>query len=200
MDPDDLRRDDRLLEDIHFGTDKEDASEVAAITKEMRELFAGLGCKTGEDISKVGCTTLFSAGISVEEINKIRLKMAGSGIGLCCFVHPGLYCLGHDTIGGLQEGQEAPPNPGGYGDLVRPLTEKEAAIYQITDRARRTRGDEAAKELLTGKDPETLAEMFSGEEPEDEVQPAPATGGPSSVRVQVNCPCGRQHTFNFNGG
>lgn len=74
---------------------------------QVRALLRRCGVKTGADIETLGCTGASAHGLAIDDITILRLGIAGGGIGLPCFVPPSLFCLAHNTIGGLQEGQKA---------------------------------------------------------------------------------------------
>ena len=60
----------------------------------------------------------------VKDAQFVREHMGGAGFGLPCYVPPTRFCLVHNTIGGLQQGQEA-RRPEGMAFCSRELTEEE---------------------------------------------------------------------------
>lgn len=107
-----------------------------------------------------GCTGLFLHHFSAEFIKSVRLALAGTGVGLPCFVPPSLFCLAHSTIGGLEPGQPNPPDFDVWRDkLTRPLTLKEEAESKFIEKVRHARGKTSNERLtqaldaLTGHDP-----------------------------------------------
>jgi hypothetical protein len=120
-------------------------------TERLRAIFAACGCKTAEDVIAVGCTGLAKAGLSVEEIRFVRENMAGAGVGLTCFVGMDRYCLAHEVIGGLQEGQ-AQRHPEFVAQISRPLTPQEQFKVDLVERAQRVRGKTMADKLVDAGD------------------------------------------------
>jgi hypothetical protein len=96
--------DSRPVADIAFGIESPEAARAADVAW-LRAVLAKMGVETGEDLRRLGCTTL-SPHCSIEELQRVRLLMGGSGVGLTCFVPPSRYCLVHNTVGGLQDNQK----------------------------------------------------------------------------------------------
>ena len=89
------------------------------------------------EIELLGCTGAAGHGLSIGEITKLRLGLGGGGVGLPCFVPPTLFCLAHNTIGGLQREQEQ-RNPQNVAAISRELTPQEAGQVAFTETVRRT--------------------------------------------------------------
>jgi hypothetical protein len=115
-------------------------------------LLRACDVKTADDIMALGCTGAMASGLSIEDIQFVRMGIAGGGVGLPCFVPPTLYCLAHDTIGGLQKGQK----PALYSvveNISRELTPVEAGSSALVTAAMRARGEDkmqGAFEILQG--------------------------------------------------
>lgn len=113
--------------------------EREAVERHVRQLLRDVGIRTAGEIVQAGCTGLFKLFSSIEAVREIRDNMGGSRIGLPCYVGVDRYCLIHQTIGGLQEGQEAR-----HHDVVpavsRDLTEAERGRVKVAENARRRRG------------------------------------------------------------
>lgn len=109
----------------------------------MREKLHQSGARTAQDVIDFGCTgMMFSllaaftkfAAIGIEDVQaresilkdvvRIRSNMGGAGFGLPCYVPSTHFCLVHNTIGGLQQGQEQ-RYPNGLRYCTRPLTDAE---------------------------------------------------------------------------
>jgi len=161
----------RPINTMPFGADTPEAARADTATI-VRGILTACGCTIADDITKLGCTGLaahvekvvaFIAQLPVLPVpfdtvqdrlvtawgRFLRLGLAGGGVGLPCFVPPDRYCLVHDTIGGLQDGQQQH-----HVELVdavsRELTAAERASTAMVESARRVKGAEAASELLTG--------------------------------------------------
>jgi hypothetical protein len=145
----------------------------------VREILVACGCKTAVDIGTLGCTGVVAGGFTIEDAKLVRLGVAGSGVGLTCFVPPDRFCLVHQTIGGLQEGQ-ASRHAQVVPDMSRDLTPAERAKVAFTEHARRIVAPSSAarfaavRDLLSGRRdvPEEvraeLARMLdTGEDAED---------------------------------
>jgi len=100
----------RFLDDIPFASPE---------AEQVRRILCTIGCTTDDDIVRLGCVGLVAEfernPSSVMEDSRsnltiaafIRENMQGSGCGLPCYVPPTRFCLVHNTIGGLQQGQAA---------------------------------------------------------------------------------------------
>jgi len=132
-------KDERPLEDLPLAMNVAEADRPAAAER-VRTMLRKCGVAVAEDIARVGCTGLASEGYSVSDIGWLRLNLAGSGIGLTCFVPPSLFCLGHNTIGGLQE-RQVPEHVEAMPLVSRELTADESKHRNTIEDARRVRGD-----------------------------------------------------------
>jgi hypothetical protein len=109
------------------------------------------GATVAQDIIDLGCTGIAKHGATSLDIRKLRGGLAGSGVGLPCYVGPDRYCLAHETIGGLQDGQ-AQRYPEQVAAISRELAANERAHVAVIEAARRQRGGKgAAAEALTGR-------------------------------------------------
>jgi hypothetical protein len=163
---DKLFHDNRPLDDLPFAAD---------VAGRVRTILANCGCAVADDINTLGCTGVAGVYVSdvIETITFLRLGLAGCGHGLPCFVPPTLFCLGHNTIGGLQQGQLA-RHPEAVAQISRPLTDIERANNALVDNARRRgrKDPDQAADILQGR--EDLDIDVGGETPALEEQPAGA--------------------------
>jgi hypothetical protein len=120
--------------------------ELAAWT---RAALARCGATIAQDVIDLGCTGIAGNGANVEQIKKLRAGLAGSGLGLPCYIGPDRYCLAHETIGGLQEGQ-AQRHAQHVAAVSRELAPNERSHVAVIEAARRT-GKSRAAEALTGR-------------------------------------------------
>lgn len=109
------------------------------LAEEIRGLLADAEIQTAQDIIEAGCTGLFGKLSSVETVQKIRDNMGGSRVGLPCYVGRDRYCLVHQTIGGLQDGQTA-RHPNYVAAVSRDLTDHERGYVKTVEHARRRQG------------------------------------------------------------
>ncbi len=168
------------------------------LAAEVRDVFEICGAVIAQDIIELGCTGLAAHNISIEVAQRIRLGLAGSGIGLVCYVGPDRFCLVHNVIGGLQESQA--PRHADYAKLIsRELTPAETAHVAMMETARRA-DKGAARDALTGHRVgdgflKEVTEVLGG--PEIPVDPAPpaSTSAPAAPvpPVVLPCPHGRPH-------
>lgn len=104
---------------------------------------------TRADIETLGCTGCLAMGLSLDDIQFLRFGLAGSGVGLPCFVPSDKFCLAHGVSGGLQDGQEQ-----AYAVWVdkvsRPLTPQEASHDKLVSAARKSDREHGAHSLLHG--------------------------------------------------
>lgn len=156
----------------------------------LRRILKACACVTADDIDKLGCTglaahegpisllTMHDTPLGVllkimpadRYITKVgefvRIGLAGSGVGLPCFVPPTRFCFVHNTIGGLQDGQKQE-----HADFVdaisRALTPLEKGRTELTEAARRAPKIVDAQDALAGR---TLPDGFEdvAEEENDE--------------------------------
>jgi hypothetical protein len=100
-------RDERLLSEVKFAQDpKLTFEERESRNSLLHDWLGELGCETAQDVIDLGCTGV-STKLSVDQARFIREHMTGAGFGLPCYVPKHRFCLVHNTIGGLQEGQLA---------------------------------------------------------------------------------------------
>jgi hypothetical protein len=179
----------RKLEDLPFGAVFPE-SERASISIMVNETLHKCGVEIAEDISKLGCTGLAAAEknniFSIDDgviafFKRVRLGVGGSGCTLPCFVPPTRYCLVHETIGGLQEGQ-AQCFPEMVEKVSRELRPHERKHVEVVESARRvearTENDRlnAARDIVMGEDAEEEApdsDLVKRSRPRAEVLPPP---------------------------
>lgn len=117
--------------------------------RKLKKLFSICGINTRDDIEKLGCTGAASFGVDHIDIKFFRLALAGSGVGLPCYVPETRYCLVHEVSGGLQKGQQQQ-----YIDFVdkvaRELTPEEIAHDKLVSAARKSEKEHGAHSLLHG--------------------------------------------------
>lgn len=138
----------------------------------VREQLHQLGVNTSEDIEHLGCTGAAGKGLGVEEIAALRLRLAGGGTGLPCYVGIDRFCLAHNTIGGLQEGQMQ-RHPEHIAAISRELTPEEAGKVELIEAARRKQGKNLNERLSDTGDILAGREMPKGFEAWD--------GGPTAA-------------------
>jgi hypothetical protein len=137
------------------------AAEMAAVTEVTRSALAACGVVVAEDIVGLGCTGLSSHGLSVDVAKALRVNLAGSGIGLPCFIGMDRYCNVHETVGGLQDGQTQ-FFTGEIEKISRELTQQERFKIELVEKARRVDGSSKSsriiktKDILSGKDASAL--------------------------------------------
>lgn len=120
-----------------------------ALSKFTALLIGSCKVKTSDDIEALGCTGCAANGLSIEDAQFIRLGLAGSGVGLPCFVPPDRFCLVHGVSGGLQDGQSQ-QHAERVEDISRPLTPAEAGHNKLVSAARRGRTEHDTHSLLHG--------------------------------------------------
>lgn len=153
-----------------------------ALAKFLRDTFTACGLTTAQQILDWGCTGFSSQGLSIEDVQKVRAGLAGSGVGLTCFVGPDRFCLVHNVIGGLQEGQEQ-RHPHTVAQISRDLTPEERSHVAVMETARRADKGTARDALIGHRVPEEflqeVTEVMGGPggtpvEPAAPAAPAPA--------------------------
>lgn len=102
----------------------------------VREILTACKVEIAEDIAKLGCTGMKSFGFKVRDIAFVRLGLAGSGVGLPCFVGSDKFCLAHNTVGGLMEGQ-AQLFPDQVASISRALTDAERGYAKLIEKVQR---------------------------------------------------------------
>lgn len=156
--------DERTIDEISFAQDVQDLDERETRQARVREMLKAAGVTNATELVQCGCTGLAAAGVNFEAASFIRRHMAGSGIGLPCYVGMDRFCLVHNTVGGLQEGQQQ-RHAQYVGEISRELTEAETMTTRYIDRARRATNEAGGNDkghaagLLTGyaKDAAELA-------------------------------------------
>lgn len=141
--------DERPLAEMAFAID---APETERATRDatLRKVFADCGVKVANDIALLGCTGLYGSmieklgmqeGTALEQGMFVRKNMAGSGVGLPCYVPPDRYCLVHDTIGGLQVQKRQKAQHEVWVDrITRPLSDAERGHIALVEHARHVDG------------------------------------------------------------
>jgi hypothetical protein len=162
---DELFHDKRPIEAMAFGAEAkpEEREEVAA---QVRAMLKSTGVEVADDINRLGCTGMVKAG-TIAAAKFLRLGLAGGGVGLPCFVPISRYCLVHETIGGLEPGQEQ--HHAEYVDAIsRELTPEEHGRVELIRLAQeRGRKDpDAAADVLSGRD-ESILEDKEPQTPDD---------------------------------
>lgn len=134
----------------------------------VRSTLQKCGCRIADDINQLGCTGIvqyFSASIGVT--TRLRLGLAGGGVGLPCFVPPTRFCLGHNTTGGLQDRQKQ-LHPEYVNAISRELTPTERAGLALTEHARGidegsiSKTGRAVADLLGGRRTKDVAAAMEG--------------------------------------
>jgi hypothetical protein len=125
-----IERDERPLSEMRFAQDK-DAPDTE---EEARNVFGLIGVKVAQDIIDLGCTGLVGR-TTLADAQRLRQSMSGSICGLPCYVPNHLFCLVHNTVGGLQtsgnkDGPQQNPHPEGLALCSRPLTPEEGGKLQ----------------------------------------------------------------------
>ena len=115
----------------------------------VRSLLEQCDVEIADDIKILGCTGCVAHGLSLDDIKFLRIGLAGSGVGLPCFVPPSKFCLAHEITGGLQEGQ-AQMFPDQVASISRELTPEEAAHGKLVHEARWSEKERRAHEMLVG--------------------------------------------------
>ena len=185
--------DKRPLDDLAFGILETDQAKRAAVAVFVREKLAVCGVEVADDIIDIGCTGLAKHGISIEDARRIRLGLGGSGVGLTCFVGPDRYCLVHETIGGLQDGQEQ-LHAAYVLEVSRDLEPSERSHIAIMENIRRRDAQKPTRDrimeaasALTNASPDAVIE--EDEEPEADASKATAADWicPEHGKVYWNC-------------
>jgi hypothetical protein len=158
------------------------------IAGRVREILAACEVKVAADIVELGCTGLAGWAVHIDNIKLVRNGLAGSGVGLTCYVGTDRFCLAHETIGGLQDGQ-AQRHTEFIEKISRPLTEKERLSVSLRENARRIQTDKRlvdAADALTGRRvaDDFLREVVAGAvEPGAErvLDPVPVPAGATGI-------------------
>lgn len=158
--------DTRPIAEMPFGDGAADREATAAW---VRQTLARCGVTIAHEIESLGCTGAAVKGLTIDEIQKLRLGLGGGGVGLPCFVPPTRFCLAHNTIGGLQE-QQKQLYPETAEALSRPLAPSERGHVEMVEASRRVRGSSLDDRLmktadaLRGRDLPPGVEAFDGVE------------------------------------
>ncbi len=165
----------------------------ATLAEWMHGVFVQCQLATAQDIIDEGCTGLGARGMSVEEITKFRLGLAGSGVGLPCYVGPDRFCLAHNVIGGLQEGQEQ-RHAGAVNAISRELTVPERAHIAVMETARRANRDSVRDALSGHRLPDDFLKevgaVIEGPHVPPELADAPAPPAPPASPAPASIPAG----------
>ncbi len=176
----------RPIETMQFGyeagkdlSEEERKKAQEFVTAGVRAFLDQCGCVVADDINRLGCTGVARVLLEsapekiVEQIQHLRIDMAGGGVGLPCFVPPTLFCLAHNTIGGLEDGQQAH-----HTEMValisRELTPEEAAKVSAMNVARKIKTREGIEEYMAGNsaaEADEAPEGVTGEEPSTQEEP-----------------------------
>jgi hypothetical protein len=157
--------DERPLSELNFGYNEispEDREREAAW---VREELVAMGVQTAQGIVDLGCTGAANH-LTSEEIPRLRLGLAGCGVGLPCYVPIGRFCLAHNTIGGLEPGQ-LPLHVENIARISRDLTPAEAAKVAVMEKSRRIEKDnladtqKAVSRVLGGRDLDAVKEALT---------------------------------------
>jgi hypothetical protein len=119
----------------------------------VRRLLWNCGVKVADDLKVLGCTGCVAHGLTLDDIKFLRIGLAGSGVGLPCFVPKTRYCLAHEVTGGLQDGQ-APGIPEFVHfteTISRSLTPEEASHGKLVHEAQWADSERKAHETLAGR-------------------------------------------------
>jgi hypothetical protein len=170
--------DKRPLEDIAFGGAASETERVAVAAR-VREILTKCDVKTGDDIAALGCTGLAAHGFDIDDGKFVRVGMAGSGIGLTCFVPLARFCLVHETPGGLQESQAAQ-----FEDQIpkisRELTKEERYKIGLVETVRHRNPNADLKDRLGD-----ASDILSGRKaPDEEID----IGGPEAAEADYGEP------------
>jgi hypothetical protein len=172
--------DKRPIEEMNFGAEEKDETKRKAVADRVLEILRTCGVKVADDIAELGCTGVVApAHSTIEHGRFLRLGLAGGGVGLPCFVPPTRYCLIHETIGGLESGQEA-HHPEMVESISRELTPVEAARTRVVEAARNSGknkvGDQVAHAVDVFLNP---AAVFEGHDVDDATEPVPYGAPPA---------------------
>lgn len=123
----------------------------------VRMILKECGVAKAGDINTLGCTGAVKH-MPIEAARALLLDFSGSGFGLPCFVPRSRYCLVHNTIGGLQDGQKQ-HHEEMVEKISRELTDEEHGKVKLIEASRRIRGRD-----LNGRLADTI-DALSGEAP-----------------------------------
>jgi hypothetical protein len=175
---DNLFRDTRSINDMPFGAGAPDREAEA---QWVRATLATCDVHVAEDIELLGCTGAYAVLqhdmpegaltgdpvlTTLGAIKRLRLGLAGGGVGLPCFVPIDRFCLAHNTIGGLEPGQ-AQRHADQVNAISRELTPEEKGKIAVIELARKKgRKDPiAASDILAGRDESVLEDAAPIAEP-----------------------------------
>lgn len=185
--------DNRPLAELPLATllPEERREALAAIA---RKILVDCGVIIAEDVAKLGCTGVVacpnvSKGIDWGNARacakEVRDALGGSGVIFPCFVGPDRYCLVHETIGGLQDGQ-LPRHQEVLEHVSRDLLPNEKRHIATVESARRKNLREARDTLMAGDKP-SLDVVEESDEAESPAAPA-ATAVVATFAAAWTCP------------
>jgi hypothetical protein len=140
--------DTRSIDEMPFG---DGATDREATAVWVRETLKRCGVSVAHEIETLGCTGAIAKGLSLDDVQKLRLGLGGGGVGLPCFVSPSRFCLAHNTIGGLQE-QQKQLYPETAESISRPLKPNERGHIEMVEASRRVRGSNLDERLMKTAD------------------------------------------------
>lgn len=198
--------DKRPIEEMNFGAEQKDEATRLDVANRVREILHACGVKVADDIAALGCTGFAApAPGSFAEASPntvigvgrfLRMGLAGGGVGLPCFVPPTRYCLIHETIGGLESGQEQ-RHPEMVETISRELTPVEAIRMKVVEKARNSGknkvGDQLAHAVEVFADPgsvlsdDELSTVVAAPEEVPRSPPAFAWKCPEHTELKWNC-------------
>lgn len=165
------------------------AAHYLALSKLM-QLLMTCKVKTRDDVETLGCTGCAAMGLTIEDTQFVRMGLAGSGVGLPCFVPPDRFCYAHGVSGGLQDGQEQ-RHAERVESISRPLNAAETGHSKLVTAARRARTEHDTHSLLHGhelpkgwQEEETFEEAVDGLRKEGGIDDIVAAGKMSSVNFE----------------
>lgn len=143
-DLDKLFADERPIESMTFAGHLPEGEERDARASQLRQTFLQAGCKIPNDIALLGDTGLYghllrrgaNHDAAIGSAKYVRENMAGAGVGLTCFVGPDRFCLVHNIVGALQDGQTQ-QHAEHVEAISRPLTDKERGYVEYIESVRR---------------------------------------------------------------
>jgi len=157
--------DERPISELNFGYNEISPEDREREDAWVRETLAFVNVHKAQDIVDLGCTGAIKY-LMVEQIERLRLGLAGAGVGLTCYVPIGRFCLAHNTIGGLEPGQEC-RHPEQVPEVSRDLTPSEAAKVAVMEKSRRIEKDSlpvtqnAVSRVLGGRDLDAVKEALT---------------------------------------
>lgn len=195
--------DKRPIEEMNFGAEEKDEVKRKEVCTRVRDILKTCGVKVADDIAELGCTGFAAVGPGAQAMSDVsysdaiirlgkflRLGLAGGGVGLPCFVPPTRYCLIHETIGGLESGQEA-RHPEMVASISRELTPVETVRVRVIEKARNSgknkTGDQIAHAVEVFADPTGVLEEAPNESPEPVPRSELNWKCPEHTELKWNC-------------